>query len=264
MTIKKTLVTLPSLLRDLQELGVKPGHTLICHSSLSSLGWVCGGPVAVIQALEQCLGAEGTLIMPTHSSDLSNPAHWQNPPVPKLWWDVIRKTMPAFDRDLTPSLCMGAIPECFRKQREVLRSYHPQVSFAAWGKHARAITENHSLNHSLGDQSPLGRARELDAMVLLLGVDHNRNTSLHLAEYKATWPSKSFQKMAAPIENNGERVWTEYTDLDVDSDDFQALGTAFDATGASTIGKVGEATCKLFSQREILAFAIPWLEKNRT
>lgn len=263
MTLKKTLVTVPSLVQDLQKLGVKPGETLICHSSLSSLGWVCGGPVAVIQALEQCLGSQGTLIMPTHSSDLSNPAHWENPPVPRLWWDVIRQTMPAFDPDLTPSLCMGAIPECFRKQRKVVRSEHPQVSFAAWGKHAKAVTENHSLDHSLGDQSPLARAFDLDAQVLLLGVDHDKNTSLHLAEYRAEWPSKTFKKMAAPIMTEEKRVWTEYSDLDVDSDDFLALGTAFDATGASTIGPVGEARAKLFSQREILNFAIPWLEQNR-
>lgn len=263
MTIKKTLVTVPSLVSDLHNLGVSVGQGLIVHSSLSSLGWVCGGPVPVVQALEQCLGPEGTLIMPTHSSDLSNPANWQNPPVPKLWWDVIRKTMPAFDPDLTPSLCMGAIPECFRKQGGVLRSQHPQVSFAAWGKHAKLVTENHSLNHSLGDQSPLGRAIELDSKVLLLGVDHDRNTSLHLAEYKAEWPSKAYLDMAAPIMNKGKRVWTEYKDLDVDSDDFLELGKAFDKTGATIIGKVGEATCKLFSQRELLKFAIPWLEQHR-
>ena len=68
-------VTIPSLLADFAALGVQPGMTLLLHSSLSALGWVCGGPVAVILALEQLLGPDGTLVMPTHTGGLSDPAH---------------------------------------------------------------------------------------------------------------------------------------------------------------------------------------------
>ena len=80
--------TVPSLAADFAALGVQPGMVLIVHSSLKSLGWVNGGAVAVILALEQVLGAEGTLVMPTHSADNSDPAHWENPPVPESWWQT--------------------------------------------------------------------------------------------------------------------------------------------------------------------------------
>ena len=63
------------------------------------------------------LGATGTLVMPTHSTDLTEPSQWENPPVPESWWTVIRETMPAYQPDLTPTRSMGVIAETFRKQK---------------------------------------------------------------------------------------------------------------------------------------------------
>jgi aminoglycoside 3-N-acetyltransferase len=82
-------VTIESLAEDLRELGVRPGTVLLVHSSMSALGWVCGGAVAVVEALRRVLTREGTLVMPTHSSQLSVPSNWRNPPVPESWWKVI-------------------------------------------------------------------------------------------------------------------------------------------------------------------------------
>ena len=71
-----------SLAADLRRLGVEAGVTVMIHSSLSSLGWVAGGAHAVVLALLDGVGHEGTLMLPAHSGGLSDPAKWENPPVP--------------------------------------------------------------------------------------------------------------------------------------------------------------------------------------
>lgn len=187
--------------------------TLLVHSSLSSLGWVCGGATSVVLALERVLGEGGTLVMPTHSSDLTNPAIWKHPAVPEQWWQAIREKTPTYSPDLTPTRQMGAIPECFRKQSGTIRSGHSHVSFAARGKDAESVTSSHSLEFSLGDGSPLARVYDLIGWVLLLGVSHANSTSMHLAEYRARYPAKKIVNSGASLIVNGEREWVWFEDI---------------------------------------------------
>ena len=256
--------TVPSLAVDLTALGVEPGMVLVVHSSLKSLGWVNGGAVAVILALEQALGPEGTLVMPTHTGDLSDPANWVAPPVPESWWETIRATMPAYDRALTPTFFMGAIPETFRKQEGVLRSDHPTATFAARGTHAQQIVEHHELLPFFGERSPLARIYDLDGWVLLLGVGHGNNTSLHVAEGRAHIQHRPVPT-GSPLMVDGERQWVAYDDIDWDDSDFVALGADFAReTGLQREGKIAQATALLMPQRALIDYAVPWLERHRT
>ncbi len=52
----ETLATVESLHADFKALGIREGMILLVHSSLSTIGWVCGGAVAVIIALQEVLG----------------------------------------------------------------------------------------------------------------------------------------------------------------------------------------------------------------
>ena len=88
---------------ELRQLGVESGMKVIVHVAMSRLGWVAGGARAVVDALLGVAGDAGTLVMPTHTNDLSEPALWRNPPVPESWWQIIRDEAPAFDPQLTPS-----------------------------------------------------------------------------------------------------------------------------------------------------------------
>lgn len=246
--------TRSSLTADLRTLGVQPGDVLIVHSSLSRLGWVAGGAVAVIQALQDAVTPEGTLVMPTFTLNLTDPAGWRNPAVPESWWSTLRAELPAFDPALTPTRKMGRIPELFRTAPGAQRSHHPHSSFAAWGRQAGFVTDGHALTFSLGEKSPLARVYDLNGRVLLLGTENN--TSLHLAEIRAgTRPVTSF---SGPVLVNGERQWVTFDEIDYDDSAFPPVKAAFEATGAVRLGPVGAGTAKLMSQRALVDFAVHW------
>ncbi|REE94593.1 aminoglycoside 3-N-acetyltransferase [Paenibacillus taihuensis] len=257
-------VTRTSIAADLSALGVTLGMTLIVHSSLKSMNrWIVGGASAIVLALEDAIGEEGTLVMPTHTGDLSDPAPWQNPAVPEVWWQLIRDEMPAFQPDLTPTRAMGAVVECFRKQDGTLRSCHPQLSFAARGPQAAYITSDHSLANGLGEQSPLAKLYELGASVLLFGVDHGNNTSIHLAEYRAKYAKKHVTNHA-PILVDGRREWAALEEINLDADDFDVLGQAFEEeTGCVKLGKIGDAVIRIVPVRELVDFGVSWMEQHR-
>ena len=164
------LCTRKSLTDQFQALGIIRGETLLVHSSLRSLGWVNGGAEAVVLALLDVLGETGTLVVPTHSPDNSDPADWQHPPVPEEWKPIIRETMLPYDPQTTRSRLMGVIAETVRTWPGAVRSAHPQTSFAAIGPEAESLMAGHVLDCALGERSPLAKLEAVRARVLLLGV----------------------------------------------------------------------------------------------
>lgn len=255
--------TVASLVADLRALGIEEGMLLLVHSSLSSLGWVCGGAVAVVLALQEVLGARGTLVMPAHTGELSDPRAWENPPVPYAWWETIREAMPAYDAQMTPTSLMGAIVEAFRGQDGTERSGHPQLSFCARGPLAKEVLAGHALDFGLGEESPLARLYDLRGQVLLLGVGHANNTSLHLAEYRADYRDKRVVRNGAPIKEGGQRRWVEFEDVDIDSGDFERLGADFEAEGLAQTGCVAQGPARFMPQPVLVDYAQRWIEENR-
>ena len=253
-------ITVERLAADLRALGVRPGGVLLVHASVTALGWVCGGAQAVALALREALGPEGTLVVPTHSNNNSDPSEWGNPPVPEAWWPVIRAEMPAYDAAVTPSL-LGALTNVVRTWPGALRSAHPHYSFAALGPAAAEITDGHELRSGLGERSPLARVHDLDGDILLLGVGHGSNTSMHLAEYRVPDPPRA--RVGAAVRAADGRDWTWWDDVDVDEDDFERLGADLDATDAVTVGPVGSAQCRLMRQRAAVDFAVWWFTAHR-
>lgn len=255
----------PSALADaLRSLGLGAGDTVMVHASLSKVGdWIMGDARAVIDALVAVVGETGTIAMPAHTSDNSEPSEWMSPPVPEAWWPLIRAEMPPYHPDLSMTRKMGVLAETFRRYPGVRRSAHPQVSLSAWGKHSAWLTANHLLTDAIGETSPYARLLQLDASVLLIGVDHRNNTVLHVAEHRADWPTKTRKTFGAAITVNGERKWVTFDDLEEQSDDFAQIGAAYEAHIGYVHGKFGQADARLLKLRPLVDFAVTWINENR-
>lgn len=160
-------VSKETLAGDLARLGVRRGDTLLVHSSLSSMGHVEDGADAAIGALLEALGDEGTLLMPSFQSGLEY---------------VLASAGCVFDVRTSPSE-MGLITETFRRRPGVLRSLSPTHCTAGCGPRAKTLLEgHHQCTVSVGKNSPYHQLAESGGKILLLGVTHSSNTSLHFVE----------------------------------------------------------------------------------
>jgi aminoglycoside 3-N-acetyltransferase len=254
------LCTRESLAEQLRALGVNPGDVLLVHSSLSSLGWVNRGAEAVVLALLDVLGDTGTLVVPTHSADNSDPKNWQHPPVPEEWKQTIRDTMLPYDPRTTRTYHMGVIAETVRTWPGASRSAHPQTSFTAIGPLAEELTAGHALDCALGEKSPLAKLEAAKARVLLLGVEFDRCTAFHLAEHRI--PGGMTESSFAVMTDEG-RKWMTVRDTVISDERFTELGADFEREGGVEWGKIGGADARLFLMTDAVAFAQRWLLLKR-
>lgn len=247
----------------LDAVGVRSGSTVIVHCSLSSLGWVVGGATAVVHALRSVVGNDGTIVMPAQTG-IGDPSHWKAPPVPESWWPTIRMHWPAFEPMSTPLRGMGAVAECFARLDDVVHSGHPAVGFVAQGPRAVELMSVHDLQDGLGNGSPLAQLEAADADVVLIGVGHDNNTALHLAEARALGDAAPMIRDGAPLVVDGQRTWVEYSHIDYDETDFPALGDAYGSAGGTEMrASLGVGEIRLLPMRELVDFAVGWIAEHR-
>jgi aminoglycoside 3-N-acetyltransferase len=247
-----------SLKQQLSQLGLTAGDSLMVHSSLKSMGWIAGGPQAVVEALLETVTQEGTIVMPAQSADNSDPRYWMEPPIPENWHQPLRETLPAFDPHLTPLRGMGKIAECFHRHPLTLRSPHPAHSFMAWGRHAEEWMSEHPLEDSFGKKSPLGKMMNADVKIMMIGVGFDSCTALHLAE--SLQENRTTSPQGAAILMGGKRIWQLYDCVDTDSDRFPEL--VKDYKGTILTGQLGQAEVKITAMRQLVDFGTAWLKQH--
>ncbi|PCJ52415.1 MAG: hypothetical protein COA79_23995 [Planctomycetota bacterium] len=170
--MNKENITNDKIKEDIISLGIKRGDLLLVHSSLSSIGFVDGGADTVITCLLEVIGEKGTLLMPAFQGGSEF---------------VILSEMVSGKRDpfdlRTDSSELGKITEVFRQKKGVVRSISPTHSTCGIGPLATEIFEGHSqCKITTGLGSPYEKICLLHGKILLLGVGHGANTTLHFIE----------------------------------------------------------------------------------
>lgn len=152
--------TKQSLIAQLESAGIDRLGTVLMHSSMKKIGDVEGGADTVLDALSEYM-KDGLLVLPTHT------------------WSYINADNPKFYVE-TSEVCVGILPELFRKRPGVVRSLHPTHSVAALGKDAAAFTAgDERWDTPCHRESAWGRLLDRKATILLVGVDLRRNTFIH-------------------------------------------------------------------------------------
>jgi len=246
------------LIEDLQLLGLQEGMAVLAHTSLRAIGRIDGGAETLLQSLRRVLGPAGTLMTPTFTFDHSDPAGWTNPPTSPDELERMRALTPIFDVANTPSdrKWIGVFPEMVRSQFDVHRSNHPVVSFAAVGANARFLTENVPFHYPLGSDSPLARLHQIDGYVLLIGVDHRVNSSIHLAE---VWAEAPYVHRSVALKT-GLEEWTVMKGSPECSEGYTKLESLLRHSRLLREGYVGNAASQLVRQRALVSLAVAVLQ----
>lgn len=269
------LVTRSRLAHDLEKLGLRPGGLVMVHCRMSAIGRVVGGAETVVRALLDALGPEGTLMAYTG---------WQDAPPDDLGVldEAARRAYleehPPYDpRTALSSRDHGRVPEALRTWPGSRHSGHPEAGVAAVGPLAGAITASHPYDDAYGAGTPYARLVELGGRVAMLGAPLETVTLVHHAEAVAKVPGKRRVSYGMPVlvGNPGERVWRTFSDIDTsegalpyenlladDEDYIEHIARAALTAGIGGSGPVGEATAYLFDARELLGYAVGWIERT--
>ena len=233
-------ITSEEIRRGLEDLGLKQGMRIMVHSSLSSLGWVEGGAEAVIRAVQELIGPEGTLMMPSFNH--GGPFRPEGPGV--------------YDPLVTPT-SNGRIPDTFWRMPDVHRSLNPTHPCAAWGKDAQRYTENHHLTLTMGEDSPLGMLALEGGHQINLGTSHASTTAKHVAETMRRARCLGYRTNAHPVllpdgRNAIHRTWTYRGGRCPFTDGGEFIEAEVERLGYQRKGHVGESLVTFFRLQDLL------------
>ena len=214
--------------RQLATLGVAQGDVLLVHTSYRAIGPVEGGPEGLIGELLRAVGPEGTVVMPSWSSDDDLP----------------------YDPGTTPAAAdLGITAELFRRRADARRTSHP-LAFAAVGQHADYVVGHPDPLPVMHPGSPVARVHELDGKVLLLGVGHDANTTIHLAESRARVPYSAPKHFTVREGNRPVRV--DYTETDHCCQRFALADDWLRAHSLQREGPVGHGHARLIRSQDVV------------
>ncbi len=231
-------ISIAEVADQLHALGVGEGDVLLVHTSFRAIRPIEGGVSGLIAALRAALGPQGTLVMPSWTGSDEEP----------------------FDPATTPaSPDLGAVADTFWRLPGVVRSSHA-FAFAASGPRAQAIVSGPLPLPPHVPDSPAGHVHDLNGKVLLIGVDHDADTMIHVAELLANVPYRVPKHITVP--KNGRPSRIEYLENDCCCRRFNLMNEWLRAGGLQSEAPIGHAHARLARARDIVAVALDALHRD--
>lgn len=231
------MVTRKVIADGLRELGLRAGDTVVVHSSLKSFGEVEGGADAVVDALLEVLGKQGTLVVPAFNFE------------PGIW-----------ERENTKSI-VGAITEAVRARPYAIRSNHPTHSVAVIGPLADVITEGHEKVDPFARGSALYKALQARAKILQLGVTHTTNSTIHVAEEVAQVPYLDRQRNVGIRQQDGKVVY-KWVRRPGCSQGFDVIDEILYENDRIREALIGSCKARLMSARDVVDASLEMLKSD--
>lgn len=264
------MLTPTALAAELVALGVRPGDLLFLHASLRRIGPVQGGAVGVIEAVEQAIGPEGTLVMILGATNVWD---WVNSRPESERAGLLADAEP-FVNAATPVLPeVGVLAEVLRTMPGTVVNGHPEGRFAARGRLAHELLAGLPWDDYYGPGSALHRVVAGGGRVLRLGANPDTVSVLHFAEYCADVPDtvriSRHRKVLGPdgprivvVECLDDENGIVPDDRQPAEDYFAIILREFLALGGAQVGRVGGADAELFQASDIVDFGADWMTVN--
>ncbi len=245
------------VLEKLKHLGVRKGMVLLVQANTKKLGHLIGGEQMLIEALMESVGYEGTIVMPTFTKELLDPA-CPGSKIARTYWNDVREYALPFDKKLTVSKDGDLLTDQFLRNEGVVRSYHPLYSFAAWGKYAKVICNEHPLHFGLNEDSPLGKIVNFNGYVVTLGCEYNECVIFQLARHKVgNFPIRI---ISAPIKSNNCVQWKDMLDIDYEQQGIEEIGKNMEDKCVVKSCFIGSVKSHFFSSKEAVSSATTFFQ----
>ena len=251
MMKNRASITSEDIRSGLESFGLGRGDRIMVHSSLSSFGWVEGGAEAVIEALMDLVGTEGTVLMPSFNHGAP-----------------FREGGPGIFDPLETRCTNGKIPDTFWRMKGVRRSLDPTHSFAVWGRDAERYTKNHHLTITMGENSPLGLIARDGGYQLNIGTKHNSTTAKHVAETINRSPCLGYRIEEYPVrlpdgKITRHRTWGWRAAPCPLTESGKYIESEMERLGLQKKGYIGKSLITCFRLRDLLRTILNLLDNGR-
>ena len=200
----------------LKKSGLKKGDIVLLHSSYAAIGKVEGGGDSVIDAFLETLGKDGTLAAPVFGS-------------------------------------LGILTELVSKRPGAVKSVHPKAGIAAIGKDAGKICAGHwEADIAHAENTPYTRIADMGGYICLMGVDQDRNTSLHSVEELLRLPYLKESSVATFETPEGKTISKSWKFFPGPHRDFIQLDSILRESGKMKTFMVGNAVTRLIKSRDMI------------